>query len=156
MEEKRPAGERTAPKTGLFKLLAVVSLLPFALLMLFGRLRPAPPAWFETFDSPGTIALLIPLSFLGAYTCRRSGFLNLNAAYGIIASMQVLLISWMLFNNLIAVIATLILIAPVAYLLVTAHKPDFLKKEADKDRHNPEISDITVLSFIMGKGREKK
>lgn len=129
------------------KTASLILMLPFLSLMVLGRLQVSSPmAWFSAVDTPLTLCILLLVAGVGAYLSRKAGTGNLNAIHGIIG---VLLTGLLLFKIvpifLLSLLLTII-IAPIVYLIITATPPNILTRKPREGE-----SDITVLSFILGK-----
>lgn len=77
--------------------------------------------------------------------------MNLNAVHGVIGALEVAMLNFHLFPNwVIALVATIIL-APVAYILITGPKNNFRKPHNNPETGEPVISEVTVWDVMTGK-----
>lgn len=100
---------------------------------------------------PVTITITLALAFLGGYASRKAGYLNLNAIHGILGAIQISLLAFNLIPGWPAALASLLILIPGIYILITGPALNFRKSENNPVTGEPVISDITVWDVMTGK-----
>ena len=135
-----------------YKAIAVITIIPFAIIFLFGRLSTMIGSKEIIIVSfPVTMAITLTLAFLGAYAARKAGYLNLNAMHGITGALQASLLTFALIPWWPGALASLLIIIPVTYILITGPALNFRKPEKNSETGYPIVSDISIWDVATGK-----
>ena len=135
-----------------YKLTAVLSVIPFAVIFLFGRLSNMIGSEEIIIGNfPSTIGITLTLAFLGGYASRKADMLNLNAMHGILGALQVSLLAFSLIPAWPIALASLLVLIPGIYILITGPALNFRKPENNPSTGEPVISEITVWDVMTGK-----
>jgi hypothetical protein len=135
-----------------YKFTAVLAAIPFAVIFLFGRLSTMIGSEeIIIVNFPVTMFIVLALAFLGGFASRKADMFNLNAIHGILGALQVSLLAFNLIPAWPIALASLLILIPVTYILITGPALNFRKPENNPVTGEPVISEITVWDVMTGK-----
>lgn len=135
-----------------FKTVTALALFPFITLAVFGRIQHIIHSeWFAQVDTPATLIMLVLFAFIGADACRRAGYRNLESVHGLVGVIIIWMLLFKIIPSVILAILLAVVISPILYMLILRiHPREITRKPREGE------SEITVLSFIMGKHKKLK